>query len=243
MPDLSTTAPIIAPKEGKQPEVSVKQNKVVSGDPPYDGGHLVGFQFMGRDANVYDNVAPQGRALNNGPFQNWEKAVVVAAVKGTRDTLTRAGVAEENLPHMFDYTVAADYTSSKYDVVPDSLAATGLISSADVDRLPDKVSLTKRIPVGWRAYAQPLALPSAEVLGIKGRPDTPYMFAETRDYGAVDKENKERTNQEYMARGPKAMVDRIVNTTEAEYAFAEGIAKNKSSTSFTNLVVVAGDGR
>lgn len=236
----TSEVPSMAQKKEAVPSTA-KANKVAT-EPPYDGGHLVAFQFMGPSANTYTNVAPQGKALNNGPFQNWEKKVVGVALKQTEETLTSAGVKKTDLPHTFDYLVSVDYPSSMYNVSPAALAEHGLIPGPDIGRLPETVTLTKRIPVAWRAYAQPLAFPSAAEMGVPRRPDTPFMFASTHDYGLVDKSNKERTNQEFMARGPADIVSQFADNTAAELDFAAGLAKNKSKTTFNKLVGWAAQG-
>jgi hypothetical protein len=227
--------------EPKQLAISPKENKEKAPkhiEPAYDGGHLVAYQFLGKDANVYDNVAPQGKALNNGPFQNWEKKVLAAAIDQTALTLQMAGVAEENIPHTFRYRVHVSYPAGFYSIAPATLAQFGLIPLSDVGKLNSPVRLTKRIPESWYATAQPLPFPSRDELKAKQRPDTPFVLASTTDYGIVDEENKERTNQEYIARGPEELVKKFASKAKAKSPaddFAMKLAVNATKSGFVTL--------
>jgi hypothetical protein len=205
----------------------------------YDGGHLVAYQFMMADANVYKNVVPQGKALNSGPFGSWEDKIVAQAIRNTRRRLEEVGVTDEKMPHLFDYEVGVEYPASPYEVGAQQLAEIGLIPRDDVGKLAEPIRLTKRIPVSWSGYAQPLSYPSSAELGLQEgmRPTAEYVLADTQEYGAIDDENKARTNQEFIARGPASLVrDLPHNFTPGEMDLAERLAKNASRTTFVRLV-------
>jgi hypothetical protein len=185
----------------------------VTGEP-YDGGHLVAYSVMGSVANSYENVAPQGKKLNNGPFSLWEDKVLGGAIRHTTDLLLKRGV--KDLPHTFDYDVFVRYPMSHYSVSRETLVDAGLAPRSHMKELPEELHLLKRIPQHWSAHAQPLALPTAAELGIDERPDTPFLLGEsarTADYGVV---SGTTPNQNFTARGPKTLVDPLNYGMEGE---------------------------
>jgi hypothetical protein len=236
--DASATTLPAATSEKSNVVVPSKPSTEVVEEAPYDGGHLVAFQFVpAEQANAFPNVAPQGRSLNNGPFSAFEKNVLVAAIDDTVKTLKSedVGLTDAQIPDLFDYEVHVRYPGSSYEVTPLALATFGLIPPTDVEKLPAKLTLIKRIPQDWRAYAHALALPSAEEMGAKRRPETPYLGRPTSVYGAIDPNNKERTNQEYLARGPSSIVDPF--TAEAvENVELIPVATNGLRSKFTRLI-------
>lgn len=167
-------------------------------EAPYQAGHLVAYQMMGDAANVFENVAPQGAQLNNVAFQNWEAGVVAGSVKALRGRLGEA-TPEEQVPHFFDYEVRVTYPGDKYRVPVGVLEQQGLLPKdwhtlSTAPEPPAEVALTKRIPLGWEAWALPTH-ESAE-----------KYSADPVSYGIVGANGKPSSNTHFTATGPRARV-------------------------------------
>jgi len=208
---------------------------------PYDGGHLIAFNVMGKEANKFTNVAPQGKKLNNGPFSLWEDKVLGGSVNHTQKMLERLGV--EDPPFLFNYDVFVSYPMSHYEVPKHKLVESQLAPESHLPHMPAAFRFFKRIPQHWSAHAQPLALPSAEALNLRERPDTPFIFGESSDYGVM-KEGLE-SNQKFSARGPKSLVEKLNYGMEGELSEGTiskiqraplGLRKNDSINNFLELL-------
>lgn len=212
-------------------------------DKPYDGGHLIAFNFMAAKANDYQNVAPQGKKLNNGPFSLWEDKVLGKAISETGDMLNQKGVGD--IPHLFHYDVFVSYPMSSYSVSKETLIQSKLAPVEHANDMPEKFNLFKRIPLHWSAHAQPLALPSANDMAINERPNTPFLSDPTSDYGIV---RGDTPNQNFSGRGPSSIVSRLNYSVEGE--LSEGtiqkvvrapaqLINNPKIKKFTTLVALA----
>ncbi len=207
---------------------------------PYDGGHLIAFSVMGKEANTYTNVAPQGKKLNNGPFSLWEDKVLGGSVNHTQKMLEQLGVKDP--PFLFDYDVFVTYPMSHYEVPKRKLVESQLAPESHLPDMPESFRFFKRIPQHWSAHAQPLALPPAEELNLRDRPDTPFIFGESSDYGIV-KEGMQ-SNQKFSARGPKSLVEKLNYGMEGELSEGtiakierapDGLRKNPAISNFSKL--------
>lgn len=194
---------------------------------PYDGGHLIAYNFLGREANTHLNAAPQGKNLDNGPLSLWEDKILGAAIKRTTATLEGIGIPTASLPHVFEYNMWVDYAGSNYFIGRDYLIKYGLVPASDKDKLPEILQFIKRIPTKWTAYAQPLSFPSSDELEALGarkpavRPDTPHIDGPTGEYGIQDQAEGAGN---FKARGAAEDVAKLYSEESARGKLARTLA-------------------
>ncbi|OWQ49075.1 hypothetical protein CDL60_04195 [Roseateles noduli] len=186
------------------------------GSGMYQAGHLVAYQFMGPQANVFINVAPQGAQLNNVAFQNWEHDVLAATVCQVREALGRS-MPEDSIPHFFHYRVKANYAGDAYSVSPEVLVAHKLIpadwqTQEGANASVTSVGLTKRIPVSWEAVASPLPVPDLpqespdRLAHVAANEAAGLAVADAGSYGIVDPSGALTSPRHFEASGPKSRI-------------------------------------
>lgn len=194
---------------------------------PYDGGHLIAYNFLGREANTHLNAAPQGKNLDNGPLSLWEDKILGAAIKRTTATLEGIGIPTASLPHVFEYNMWVDYAGSSYFIGRDYLIKYKLVPASDKDKLPEILKFIKRIPTKWTGYAQPLSFPSSDELEALGahkpavRPDTPHIGGPTGEYGIQDQAEGAGN---FKARGAAEDVAKLYSEESARGKLARTLA-------------------
>ncbi len=135
----------------------------------FDGGHLIGYRFLGPPSNIAANVAPQNPSLNRGAFSRIEKLLAQSPV--TRDGIkdVSKGVA---------LSVGVEYA-------PPAKLKTGVLKEQKIimypeghKELPTEVEIPARVPKKWTVQAEVIkkndkgkeyVLSTIEMEGMKGK--------------------------------------------------------------------------
>lgn len=130
----------------------------------YEGGHLIGDQFLDQESYVAWNLAPQARGLNSPYYRQVEAMLALGAIH--LETL------KPDLDVPIDVEVKVDYTDDPYQVTVADLEKRNVIepSAAKTHSPNDTLTFPRFVPSDWSltatidpSYRDEYVLPTTEV--------------------------------------------------------------------------------
>jgi len=186
--DIPTQPPSDTKEQTKNNKQLSQQKEEKKKEAPYQGGHLIAYQFLEEQANIYENVVPQGQQLNNVAFQNFESFLA--------GTIKNRNPLNEDITPFIEYRVQVEYPKDQYNVTPEQLVNLGIIPEEHLNKegdiiTPEEFHLSKFIP--QRLYADAFLLD-----------ETPPL--PTLHYGKIPTNpNEPLTNQHFVGMIPKSL--------------------------------------
>jgi hypothetical protein len=154
----------------------------------YAGGHLVAWNILMGDSNVFANIAPQASTFNSPVYYNTFEQIGQYSAEKVKISVKLA------------------YAQTTYDVDQAALVRKRILDQQD-STLPAKVTIPTRIPSDWEATAE--VVDSSKQLGSTGKAqgDDVYLDKTKYDNAKITASNK---------RGYKMFVEEGADTSTGE---------------------------